>query len=322
MRGATGEQPLHVAVAVIDDGERILLSRRRADVHQGGRWEFPGGKREPGEDVVAALVRELHEELGIRPLRYRPLLRLLHHYPERTVLLDVWRVTAIDGRPRGREGQPVEWVPREDLPARRFPDANRPIVTAARLPDHCVIPPPELAPRELLAALPRLAPRTRLLLLRCPALAPAAYRRLAESVVAHCRAQGCAVLLTSDARDVQALGAAGLHWSSRRLMAARARPDLPPGAFLSAACHDPVELGQARRLGVDLVLLSPVQPTASHPGAPHLGWRRFAELAARAGAPVYALGGVGWRDIPLAWQHGGQGVAGIRAFWPAPQGPQ
>ncbi len=317
---AAADTPLHVAVAVIEDGGRILLARRPPQAHQGDRWEFPGGKVEPGETVVAALARELEEELGITPRRYRPLLRLRHDYPERAVRLDVWKVTAFDGVPEGREGQPLRWVTADALPHQHLPDANRPIVTAVRLPDHLIIPPPELSPGQLRAALPRVATPGGLLILRCPHLPPDDYHGLARRVVAACAARGCRVLLTSEAAAVRALGAAGLHLSSRRLMALRARPHLPPGAWLSAACHDVVELDQAGRCGVDLALLSPVQPTTSHPGAPALGWRRFAELAERATMPVYALGGLGWRDIPLAWQRGGQGVAGIRAFWPVPGG--
>jgi 8-oxo-dGTP diphosphatase len=82
------------AAAVFDSQGRVLIARRPENVHQGGLWEFPGGKVEPGEAVEQALARELWEELGIRPTRYRRLIRIPHHYPDRSVLLDVWRVEA------------------------------------------------------------------------------------------------------------------------------------------------------------------------------------------------------------------------------------
>jgi 8-oxo-dGTP diphosphatase len=57
---------VHVAVGVVvDDQQRILISQRSAQAHQGGLWEFPGGKVESGESVTRALARELREELGI-----------------------------------------------------------------------------------------------------------------------------------------------------------------------------------------------------------------------------------------------------------------
>ena len=85
----TAPEVVPVAVGVIRDGNRILLAKRPDHVHQGGRWEFPGGKREPGEDRFAALVRELEEELGIRPRDARPLIRIRHDYPDKSVELDV-----------------------------------------------------------------------------------------------------------------------------------------------------------------------------------------------------------------------------------------
>jgi 8-oxo-dGTP diphosphatase len=83
---------------------------------------------------------------------------------------------------------------------------------------------------------------------------------------------------------------------------------------VGASCHDAEELELAARLGADFATLSPVQATASHPGAAALGWDRFAQRVAAARLPVYALGGVGPDDLPRARAAGAQGVAGIRAF--------
>ena len=85
--------PLHIAVGVIEDpAGRILISERRADCAYAGKWEFPGGKVEPGDTVEQALQRELHEELGIEVHAARPLIRFEHRYTDRHVLLDPWRV--------------------------------------------------------------------------------------------------------------------------------------------------------------------------------------------------------------------------------------
>jgi 8-oxo-dGTP diphosphatase len=93
------------------------------------------------------------------------------------------------------------------------------------------------------------------------------------------------------------------------------RPQLAPSALLGASVHDTAELGQARRMEADFAVLSSVLPTASHPGQVTLGWPLFQELAAEAGLPVFALGGMSPAMRGEAIAHGAHGIAGIRAFW-------
>jgi 8-oxo-dGTP diphosphatase len=125
--------PVHVAVAVLRDARgRVLITRRHADSHQGGLWEFPGGKVEPGEDLAAALRRELHEELGIAIGAHRPLLRVRHDYGDKRVLLDVHEVLGFEGEARSCEGQPLRWVEEQELEDFAFPAANEPILRAVR----------------------------------------------------------------------------------------------------------------------------------------------------------------------------------------------
>ena len=128
-------QRVHVAVAVIVNTQgQVLITRRPETAHQGGLWEFPGGKVEAGELVGAALKRELSEELGIELLACESLLEILHDYPDKSVLLDVWRVTAFSGEAYGREQQPVRWVTPESLRNYAFPQANRAIIQALLAP--------------------------------------------------------------------------------------------------------------------------------------------------------------------------------------------
>ena len=125
-------QQLHVAVGVIirQQGRQaqVLLALRSSKQHQGGKWEFPGGKVEPGETVEAALSRELQEELAITVTKAEPFMLLNYTYPERRVTLDIWLVTEFSGTPEGLEGQPLQWVNISDLASITFPDANQPIV--------------------------------------------------------------------------------------------------------------------------------------------------------------------------------------------------
>lgn len=124
---------VHVAVGVVvDDAHRVLITRRAADSHQGGLWEFPGGKVEKGETLAQALARELHEELGIEPARTSPLLEVKHDYGDKQVHLDVHVVWEFSGRAMGLEDQPLAWVPFEALSQYRFPAANEPIIAAIR----------------------------------------------------------------------------------------------------------------------------------------------------------------------------------------------
>ena len=120
---------VHVAVGVVvDSKERILISHRHQHLHQGGLWEFPGGKVEVGETVEAALSRELEEELGIEVISATPLLKIEHDYGDKKVLLDVWKVVEFIGVVKGREGQQCAWVEKTELADFDFPAANSAIL--------------------------------------------------------------------------------------------------------------------------------------------------------------------------------------------------
>ncbi len=133
MSGVTAAPVVHVAVGVIvDPGGPVLIAKRPEHAHQGGLWEFPGGKVEPDETAEAALRRELWEELGIELCAAEPLLEVRHAYADKTVLLDVWRVTAYRGEPHGREGQPLVWILPADMLDSAFPVADAPIIARLR----------------------------------------------------------------------------------------------------------------------------------------------------------------------------------------------
>lgn len=310
----TGPDYLHVVAAVIRgcDG-KILLAQRPADKHQGGKWEFPGGKLETGETPQQALGRELHEELGIDATRFQPLVKVRHVYPERAVLLDVWEVAAFAGQPHGREGQLVAWFEIGQLAALEFPPANYPIITAVCLPEFCLVTPEPNDSVEFLKSLElSLRQGIRLVQFRAKSLSAGQYIDLAREVIVMAHQYGAKVILNSP--PVLLDKADGVHLTSRQLRAG-IRPALSAGKWLSAACHNAEELALAATLGVDFAFLAPVKPTLTHPGLQTMGWDEFARLVEKVNFPVYALGGLVTDDVSQAKACGARGIAAIRSLW-------
>ncbi len=312
------ERLVHVAVGVVVGADgRVLIARRHPDSHQGGLWEFPGGKVGTGESVLDALARELAEELSIAVTASEPLMRIRHCYPDKSVLLDVHRVTTFSGEPRGNEGQPLRWVSLAELSQYAFPAANRGIVQALRLPDRLLITGEDDSVDDYLTrvecALDNDFP---LLQLRCPTLSRAGFERLAGNAAALCRQRGAHLVLNTSPETFTRLDlpGVGLHLNSRRLLACEVRP-VPERVLLGASCHSAEEIARAAALGVDYLTLSPVAPTRSHPGAAVLGWREFARLAELSPVPVYALGGMTAESMAPAKAAGAQGIAGISFGW-------
>lgn len=307
-----------MAGAIADDAGRILVTRRPDHVHQGGLWEFPGGKLEPGEDPQQGLARELTEELGITVFASRPLIRVHHDYGDCHILLDVRRVEAFAGTPSGLEGQPLDWLRPEAMDPARFPAADRPIITALRLPQLVLITGPDPADTPVfLARLERaLESGIRLVQLRAHELDRDAYARLAERAFDLCERRGARLILNRAPEEAERLPRQGLHLSARVLGSLDARPGRPD-ELVGASCHDRAELAAAVRLGLDYALLSPIRRTRSHPDSIPLGWDAFAELADPQPLPIYALGGLDPTDLGDAIHHGAQGIAAIGGLWPS-----
>ncbi len=307
-----------VAGVITDKRGRILLSRRTPNRDMPGLWEFPGGKREQGETPEAALVRELDEELGIRVTVGPPLMTVPQAYPGKRLTLDVRHVAQWTGTPRGREGQALAWVAPEALARYSMPPADLPVVAALRAPDrYLVTPPPETEDdaawlRRFDAALRGGIRRVQL---RLPGLEPARRQYLLAETAARCRRHAAELLFNGPPAHARDAGV-GLHLSSAALRDHTARP-VPVGLPLAASCHDADDLALAARLGCDFVVLGPVAETASHPGAPALGWDAFVRLREGTALPIYAIGGMTPGDIALARQHGAQGIAAIRSLWPS-----
>jgi 8-oxo-dGTP diphosphatase len=311
------EKRLHVAVGVIRNAEGdVLIAKRAKQLHQGGLWEFPGGKVKPEETVQQALKRELFEELGIIVGEARPLIRVHHDYPDRQVLLDVWQVSDFQGEPYGKELQPVRWVKKESLKEYRFPKANLPIRLAVELPSLYGIldvaeGEAELEIEKRLSAI--IEKGCTLLQLRAKSLSGISFQRLANKVKVRCHDEGVKLLLNAEPELVERMMCEGVHLTSQRLMALSERP-LGESFLVSASCHNLEELEQACQIAVDFIVLSPLLETASHPEAQPLGWDKLEWLVERCSVPVYGLGGLNMEDLSSVQNLGAQGVAGISLF--------
>ena len=115
---------IHVAVGVIYKDKQFFLTKRLENAHQGGKWEFPGGKVEEDETVHQALHRELKEEIAIDTLAMQPLIEISHDYSDKQVLLEVFLVDQFLGEPSAQEGQQQGWFSKADLLKLDFPKAN------------------------------------------------------------------------------------------------------------------------------------------------------------------------------------------------------
>ena len=115
-----------------DKADLFLVSRRRSGTHLAGFWEFPGGKIEAGESPEQALIREVHEELGVR-VEVGDIYAVGHHnYESREVFLLVYEARLIEGVPECKEVAELRWVSVSELLELELPPADEPVLRRLR----------------------------------------------------------------------------------------------------------------------------------------------------------------------------------------------
>lgn len=313
---------VHVAVGVImNQNNQVCISLRKKDSHQGGLWEFPGGKVELNETIEQALKREIKEELNISIKDSRPLIKINYAYEDVTVCLHVRKVEKFSGEIKSMEGQQVKWVDRSSLAEFHFPAANNGILKAIQLPDRYLITGKFIDQEDFILKLKRaLKKNIRLVQLRLKNENLSQIdnpHKLISDVSIMCEQENVRLLLNLSDQwnkriNLKNIHFSGYHLDSSSLMHSTINYD---HTLLSASCHNAQELEKAIELSADFVVLSPVQKTASHPDMFPLGWDKFSSLIENINIPVYALGGVTASDIDMAQDNGAQGVAAISAFW-------
>ena len=228
----------------------------------------------------------------------------------------MWQVDGWAGGSYRRDGQVVSGGKEDDLLQYSFREANKPILKALRLPDHYMITGDAENEEDWLHKLQTaLNAGVQLIQLRAHDLSEDEYAKRAASALELTRAAGARLILNADPSMLERVDADGIHLTTERLSHFSSRP-VASAKWLSCACHNVAQLHNAIELNADMATFSPVQETESHPGVEALGWQTFNEAIEAIPVPVYALGGLGRSDIRRARGLGGQGVAGIRAFWP------
>lgn len=304
---------IKVAVGVIknENGE-VLISQRGGEPPMGGVWEFAGGKFEDKETAQQALRRELQEELSIEVITAKPLLTLKYQYPDMAVKLYVFVVEQFAGEVASTLGQVCRWVSPPELNDYPFLAANKAIICAVQLPPFYAIIDDDDENRLMRQLDSLLSRGIRLIQARLKRMSAESIERFLAHAYPLCRQKGVYLLINSAVKRTGSGHVDGLHLTARDLMACQNRPK--NYKWVAASCHNPKEMIHAQTIGVDFVVLSPVQVTASHPDTIPLGWTCFSQMVASCNIPVYGLGGLGINQLSRVRQMGGQGVAAIRAF--------
>jgi 8-oxo-dGTP diphosphatase len=284
-----------VGVVIRADG-KVLIGQRPAGKPYAGWWEFPGGKREPGEDIDAALARELHEELGLDVHASCAWVTREFVYPHAHVRLFFRRVYDFSGAPQSREGQSFAWVDVDGFDRAPLLPATVPVPGWLRLPPECAVSVAGLLGDDaFVAALERRlrTRRLRLLVLHEPGLDVARFERLFARVLPLCRQSAVPLLVGPGHAASFARAAQGALLSGDDLYRLDARP---PYRLVAAACRDRGDLEAAHRLDVDLTVVD-------------------AALLARAAGtlrqPTYVIG----MQVQTAIQAGAHGIVPGAEFW-------
>lgn len=140
------------------------------------------------------------------------------------------------------------------------------------------------------------------------------YKKIAAEAVELCHQYQAQALISVYQDLVKKVNADGLHLPSAEFMKLDERP-ISDKYLLSVACHNEAQIMHATKINSDFAVMSPIFATPSSPQGNPLGWEKFSSLAALSTIPVYALGGLTPKDLPIAQSNGAVGIAAIRSLW-------
>ncbi len=251
MGRSTAPQIDVVAGIIVDPENRILIAKRPDHLDQGGLWEFPGGKREAGESSTEALARELYEELDIVVERSVPAIAQIHEYPNKIVNLEFFEILKWRGAARGKEGQSVRWVPKDQLTQFAFPPANVPVLSALRLPRAVVCLSAPITHNDQLKKLEYcLHMGFSTVVFSAREVLPAAQHRQCQQIYDLCEKYGGQLILDCPLEMLVDFPRAGLYLKPQMYELPKQRP-VSNDRMLVCECHSLEELTQAKMLQAD-----------------------------------------------------------------------
>lgn len=299
-----------VAIAILLQRQKVLLAWRDEHLHQGGRYEFAGGKIEQGETAEQACKREIMEEVGIELNDWLYFDEIVHEYDDVIVHLHIYQAVVpvvLNSQIESR----WQWVERSQLLNYEFPSANQKMIQrlmwqpyikiSANLDDLLQLKDDDLLywrvdlnhlSDDIFQQLEQFAVQQPHLLARCI---------INETLWKMC------------SEKIQSLFTT-LHLKHQQLLTMQAEQKVAGMRYL-VACHDKESLQKAVQIGADAVLCSPIFQTATHPEQhTALGWQTFAEWVKDYPLPVFALGGLQRDDLTIAQTYGAYGIAGVRGL--------
>lgn len=304
---------VNVAIAIIKKNGKYLVGWRDKQKHQGGCYEFIGGKVEENETPIQALKRECFEEINITITQQTYLKKKIHHYDKVSVVLHIYQVTQFSGKPLPKEGQTLHWVDELELIKLQMPKANDDIKRLALLNPYYFIS-TQFKPEKWLSSYIEKLPQHALFYVRDYDLSETAYFEVVSELIKV--RQDLKIIIHYQHLDIYKAkyqhlnNIVGLHLSSKDTNG-DAWQSIDKKWLCIAACHDDLSIKKIQKTRIDAITLSPVKQTQSHPDITPMGVDKFSELVTPINLPVYALGGMQIQDLPEINDKGGFGVAGI-----------
>jgi len=292
--------------------QEILITKRQANQFMAGFWELPGGKTEPNESPEATLTRELQEELGIQVQQLSLHQTMLHEYPDRTIALSIYHINQYQNTPTGIEGQALAWVKIPHLTTYKLLPTMCAFIHSITLPNqYWITPTKDHYSNEWMTKFDqKLTQNIQLIQLRSK-------NTLNQTFIAKlhhkCQQHNTKLLLNTPNKTFNEPHNDGYHLTTAELYKFNKRP-CTKNQLLGASTHNLSEALQAQIIGADFIVISPVQPTQTHPNTPPIGWNVAKQVVDKLNIPVYFLGGMGKQDLAKTLQLGAQGIAGVSTF--------
>jgi 8-oxo-dGTP diphosphatase len=293
---------LRVVVGVIFNAKNeVLIAKRKPEQFKADFWEFAGGKIENNETKQQTLEREINEELGIKITNCEYKFNLIQKYPQKIVDLAVFVISQYTGKIIGKEGQEIQWVGRKNIKNYQLLPTVMPIFNRLTLPKIYYILNYD---GDFWQNLEQKKHQMQMLQLRSKTDVKSSK---IEKIYQICQKNNIKLILNIPNTKENLKFCDGYHITSKNLT----NPEIYITKIISCATHNENEIQLANQINADIITLSPVRTTTTHPNATTLGLKQAGVLAKNSNALVYFLGGMQKNDVSLAQKNNAFGVAGI-----------